>query len=107
MKITHVETIPVDRYLFVQVSTDSGLVGLGEAGTWGFLEAGQAANMVVGPPTFANGPEVTTCNQGAGRSGPAAATTLCFNKRSKIAFSPARPCRHRGPWSARGLYSQM
>jgi hypothetical protein len=37
--------------------------------------------MVVGPPTFAHGPEVTTCNQGAGRSGPAAATTLCFNKR--------------------------
>jgi hypothetical protein len=36
MKITHVEAIPVDRYLFVQVSTDSGLVGLGEAGTWGF-----------------------------------------------------------------------
>lgn len=38
---------------------------------------GQAANMVLGQPTFAHGPEVTTCNQGAGLSGPAAATTLC------------------------------
>ncbi len=39
MKITAIETIPVDRYLFVQVHTDAGLVGLGESGTWGFLEA--------------------------------------------------------------------
>jgi galactonate dehydratase len=39
MKITAIETIPVDRYLFVQVHTDEGIVGLGESGTWGFLEA--------------------------------------------------------------------
>ena len=39
MKITAIETIPVDRYLFVQVHTDAGIVGLGESGTWGFLEA--------------------------------------------------------------------
>src|SRR5689334_6137188 len=41
MQITQVETIPVDRYLFVQVRTDEGIVGLGEVGTWGFLEAAE------------------------------------------------------------------
>jgi galactonate dehydratase len=41
MQITRVETVPVDRYLFVQVHTDDGIVGLGEAGTWGFLEAAE------------------------------------------------------------------
>src|SRR6478736_5949464 len=39
MKITAIETIPVDRYLFIQVHTDEGIIGLGESGTWGFLEA--------------------------------------------------------------------
>jgi galactonate dehydratase len=42
VKITRVEPVFVDRYLFVQVHTDAGLVGLGEAGTWGFLEAAAA-----------------------------------------------------------------
>lgn len=39
MKITDVRTIFVDRYLFVQVDTDAGITGVGESGTWGFLEA--------------------------------------------------------------------
>ena len=43
MKITSIENIFVDRYLFVQVHTDEGIVGLGESGTWGFLEASAAA----------------------------------------------------------------
>ena len=43
MKITDVQTILVDRYLFVQVHTDAGITGLGESGTWGFLEASAAA----------------------------------------------------------------
>ena len=43
MKITKVEPILVDRYLFVQVHTDEGLVGLGESGAWGFLESAYAA----------------------------------------------------------------
>ncbi len=43
MKITDVRTIYVDRYLFVQVHTDEGIVGLGESGAWGFLEASGAA----------------------------------------------------------------
>jgi galactonate dehydratase len=43
MKITKVEALPIDRYLFVQVHTDEGLTGLGESGTWGHLEASEAA----------------------------------------------------------------
>ena len=43
MRITAVEAIPVDRYLFAQVHTDEGITGLGESGAWGFLEASEAA----------------------------------------------------------------
>ena len=39
MKITAIEPIFVDRYLFVRVHTDAGITGLGESGTWGYLEA--------------------------------------------------------------------
>ena len=41
MKITAVETVSVDRYLFVKVHTDAGIAGLGESGAWGYLEASQ------------------------------------------------------------------
>ena len=43
MKITKVEPLSVDRFLFVKVHTDAGIIGLGESGTWGFLEASKAA----------------------------------------------------------------
>jgi galactonate dehydratase len=43
MRITSVETLLVDRYLFVQVHTDAGITGLGESGAWGYLEASAAA----------------------------------------------------------------
>ena len=43
MKITAIETLPIDRYLFVQVRTDAGITGLGESGTWGYLEASESA----------------------------------------------------------------
>jgi galactonate dehydratase len=43
MKITDIQVIPVDRYLFVQVHTDEGITGLGESGAWGYLEASGAA----------------------------------------------------------------
>jgi galactonate dehydratase len=43
MKITAVETLPIDRYLFVKVHTDEGITGLGESGAWGYLEASEAA----------------------------------------------------------------
>ena len=49
MKITAIENIFVDRYLFVQVHTDEGIVGLGESGTWGFLEASAAAVLSCAP----------------------------------------------------------
>ena len=43
MKITAVEAVPVDLYLFAKVHTDEGITGFGESGAWGFLEASQAA----------------------------------------------------------------
>jgi galactonate dehydratase len=43
MKIVDVQSIFVDRYLFVQVHTDAGIVGLGESGAWGYLEASAGA----------------------------------------------------------------
>ena len=43
MKITAVEAIPIDRYLFARVHTDEGITGLGESGAWGFLEASAPA----------------------------------------------------------------
>ncbi len=43
MKITNVRTIFADQYLFVEVDTDAGITGLGESGSWGFLEASAAA----------------------------------------------------------------
>jgi galactonate dehydratase len=43
VKITQVETIFVDRYLFVRVHTDAGITGIGESGAWGFLEASERA----------------------------------------------------------------
>jgi galactonate dehydratase len=43
VRITRIEPLFVDRYLLVQVHTDEGLVGLGESGAWGFLEASAAA----------------------------------------------------------------
>ncbi len=39
MKIKNVETIFADRFMFVKVTTDTGLTGLGESGTWAHLEA--------------------------------------------------------------------
>jgi galactonate dehydratase len=41
MKITQVETIGVNRYLLVKIHTDEGIVGLGESGAWGYLEASE------------------------------------------------------------------
>jgi galactonate dehydratase len=43
MRITDLESVFVDHYLFVQVYTDAGIVGLGESGAWGYLEASASA----------------------------------------------------------------
>ncbi len=43
MKITDVKLIYAKHYLFVHIYTDTGIVGLGEAGNWGYLGATAAA----------------------------------------------------------------
>jgi galactonate dehydratase len=43
VRITRIETLPVDTYLFVRVHTDAGITGLGESGAWGYLEASEQA----------------------------------------------------------------
>lgn len=39
MKITDIKLIPANRFLYVKVFTDEGITGIGESGTWGFLDA--------------------------------------------------------------------
>src|SRR5262245_29653468 len=43
MKISKVECLPVDRYLFARITTDTGITGIGESGAWGFLDASAGA----------------------------------------------------------------
>lgn len=43
MKITDIKVIPANRFLYVKVFTDEGITGLGESGTWGFLDASAEA----------------------------------------------------------------
>lgn len=43
MKITDIKTRFCDIYMFVQIYTDEGIVGLGESGSWAFLEASAQA----------------------------------------------------------------
>ncbi|MGR3638880.1 galactonate dehydratase [Alterinioella nitratireducens] len=43
MKITRVTPIFANRYLYVQIETDEGLIGTGECGAWGHLEAAATA----------------------------------------------------------------
>jgi len=39
MKITDLEILPINRYLFLKIHTDAGITGLGESGSWGYLQA--------------------------------------------------------------------
>ena len=43
MKISDVKTISANRFLFVQITTDEGIVGIGESGTWAFQDAAREA----------------------------------------------------------------
>ena len=43
MKITKVEPLLLDRFLYVRIRTDAGITGIGESGTWGQLEASAAS----------------------------------------------------------------
>lgn len=38
MKVTRLELVPAGKYLFVKLHTDAGIVGLGEAGAWGYID---------------------------------------------------------------------
>lgn len=42
MKITDLELIPADKYLFLKIHTDEGIIGIGEVGIWGYLDAAAA-----------------------------------------------------------------
>ncbi|WP_189444248.1 mandelate racemase/muconate lactonizing enzyme family protein [Salinicola rhizosphaerae] len=39
MKITDINIVPANRFLYIQITTDEGFVGIGESGAWGFLDA--------------------------------------------------------------------
>ena len=43
MKIVKVEPLHVGQFMFARIETDAGLVGFGEAGAWGHIEASGAA----------------------------------------------------------------
>jgi galactonate dehydratase len=43
MKITDLKILLANRFMYVQIYTDEGLTGLGECGTWGYLDAAAAA----------------------------------------------------------------
>ena len=43
MKITDIKNIYVNKFLFVEIHTDEGIVGVGESGSWGFLNASAEA----------------------------------------------------------------
>lgn len=45
MKITDLKLVYAKHYLFCHIYTDAGIVGLGEAGNWGYLDATAAAIM--------------------------------------------------------------
>lgn len=38
MKISAIELLPASKYLFVRVHTDCGISGIGEIGSWGYLD---------------------------------------------------------------------
>lgn len=43
MKITDIQILPVNSFLYVKVFTDEGIDGIGESGAWGFLNASAEA----------------------------------------------------------------
>jgi galactonate dehydratase len=49
MKITGIEPIFADRFLYVRIHTDAEITGLGESGAWGYLESSAEAIKKYGP----------------------------------------------------------
>lgn len=48
MKIQEVKPLLINRYLFVEITTDTGIKGVGESGAWGFLDASKEAAELFG-----------------------------------------------------------
>lgn len=46
MKITDVKVLRANRAVYCRIETDEGIIGLGESGAWGFLEASASAILV-------------------------------------------------------------
>ena len=38
MKVTRLELVPASKYLFIKLHTDAGIVGIGEVGSWGYID---------------------------------------------------------------------
>ncbi len=38
MKVTDLTLVPASKYLFIKVHTDAGITGIGEVGSWGFID---------------------------------------------------------------------
>ncbi len=38
MKVTSLELVPASKYLFIRLHTDAGITGVGEVGSWGYLD---------------------------------------------------------------------
>ena len=47
MKITDLKVLRANRAVYCKIYTDEGIVGLGESGTWGFLEASAQAMLTM------------------------------------------------------------
>ena len=43
MKITEIKVLPVNAFLYVKIFTDESIIGIGESGAWGFLNASAEA----------------------------------------------------------------
>ena len=48
MRVVRVTPRLIHRYLFCEIETDTGLVGLGESGAWAYLDASAAINRLGG-----------------------------------------------------------
>lgn len=66
MKITGLEIIPASKYLFIKITTDEDVHGIGEAGAWGFLDGVEGVlrrftDYLIGQDPFASNITGTIC----------------------------------------------
>ena len=92
MKITAIDTLHIDRYTFVQVHTDEGITGLGEASHSGNDALLLAALLVA--LGLAGAEALFLAQFGAPGLAPtfiAARSIACSNRSESARFSPRRP----------------